>query len=66
MLIIERKAGESLEIKLKEDIDPNTPVGEIFNKPIEIVMMGHSGPRFKFGINAPLTLSIMKVKKASG
>ena len=60
MLSLSRRVGKSLVLSLSDDIDPNTPVGEIFSDPIIIKLLKRDGKQFKIGIDAPLAISIVR------
>ncbi len=53
MLVLTRKPGQAIQIDLMEDLDPRTPVGELFaTGPIEIIIGGIRGDQVKLGIHA--------------
>jgi len=53
MLVLTRRVGESLRIYLGEDVDPNTPVGDLFaDGPLEIMVVRFTGNQVKIGIAA--------------
>ena len=61
MLIVSRKAAESIEIRPCEGIDPKTTLAELFETgPIEITVFSSSGKRVKMGVQAPVQLAIWR------
>lgn len=61
MLVLSRRADESIVITPAEGIDPSMTIKELFAKgPIEIMLLGGTGRRVKMGIEAPLQLSIRR------
>ncbi len=61
MLILTRKSGEAVHIDLMEDLDPRTPVGELFAQgPIEIVVTGVRGEQVKLGLTADPRFRILR------
>ena len=61
MLIVSRRNAESILIEPSKDLDPSTPVGEIFGDgPIEITVFSGAGHRVKMGVAAPSALSIWR------
>ena len=61
MLIVSRRNAESILIEPAKDLDPATPVGEIFGDgPIEITVFSGAGHRVKMGVAAPSALSIWR------
>lgn len=60
MLILTRKPGQSFKVDLG-DIDPRTPIGEVFaDGPIEILVTVVKGRQVRLGIQASLGFSIMR------
>lgn len=53
MLTLERRIGESIFLTLSNDVDPNTPIGELFSKPIEIKFYEKRGNKIALAIEAP-------------
>lgn len=63
MLILTRTLGESVCIDLMEDIDPRTPVAEVFGRgPIEVVITSVRGSEVKLGISADPALRILRAE----
>ena len=62
MLVLSRKIGQGLVIAPSPDIDPNTPVRELFKDgPIAIEFARHrGGKRMKMAICAPKGLTISR------
>ncbi len=61
MLILTRKVGHAVHIDLVEDLDPRTPVGELFSQgPIEIVVTGIRGEQVKLGLTADPRFRILR------
>jgi sRNA-binding carbon storage regulator CsrA len=64
MLVVSRRADESIEITLAEGVDGSLTLNELFAKgPIEIMLLGGNGRRIKMGIVAPPELCIVRVEK---
>ena len=65
MLVLTRRVGESILVFPSDDIDPDTPVGELFGKgPIRITLTRVSGNQARLGIVAPDTLAIAREEVA--
>ena len=60
MLALERREGESIFITLSDDIDPSTPVGEVFSEPIEIKFYEKRGNKIALAIQAPQAFYISR------
>ncbi len=61
MLVLTRKPGQAIQIDLMEDLDPQTPVGELFvTGPIEIIIGGFRGDQVKLGIHADKRFRILR------
>jgi sRNA-binding carbon storage regulator CsrA len=61
MLIVSRRADESIQINLADGADGTLTLNDLFaNGPIEIMLLGSSGRRVKMGIAAPPELSIRR------
>ena len=64
MLIVTRRADESIEITLADGVDGSLTLNDLFAKgPIEITLLGGNGRRVKMGIEAPPELCILRVDK---
>jgi sRNA-binding carbon storage regulator CsrA len=65
MLVVSRRADETIEINLAEGADGTLTLNDLFAKgAIEITLLGGNGRRVKMGIEAPRELSIRRVDKA--
>jgi sRNA-binding carbon storage regulator CsrA len=65
MLVVSRRADETIEINLAEGADGTLTLNDLFAKgAIEITLLGGNGRRVKMGIEAPPELSIRRVDKA--
>jgi sRNA-binding carbon storage regulator CsrA len=61
MLVLSRRADQSIVIQLADDTDGTMTVAELFaNGPIQITLLGGSGRRIKMGIDAPEQLAIRR------
>lgn len=61
MLVLSRRADESIVIAPAEDIDLSITLEQLFAKgPIEITLLGGTGNRVKVGIQAPAELAIRR------
>lgn len=60
MLILTRRPNESIILSLSDDIDPKTPISEIFSQSIEITPLGIKGNQVRLGINAPDGITILR------
>ncbi|MHB8474820.1 MAG: carbon storage regulator [Steroidobacteraceae bacterium] len=61
MLVLSRRADESIVIQPAEGVDVNMTLGQLFaNGPIQITLLGGTGRRIKMGIEAPEQLSIRR------
>jgi sRNA-binding carbon storage regulator CsrA len=61
MLVLSRRADESIVIQPAEHADGKMTVAELFaNGPIQITLLGGTGRRVKMGIEAPEHLSIRR------
>jgi sRNA-binding carbon storage regulator CsrA len=61
MLVLSRRADESIVIQPAEGIDPRMTLAELFSRgPIQITLLGGSGKRIKMGIDAPVQLAIRR------
>jgi sRNA-binding carbon storage regulator CsrA len=64
MLVVSRRADETIEIKLADGADGTLTLNDLFAKgSIEITLLGGNGRRVKMGIEAPPELSIRRVDK---
>jgi hypothetical protein len=45
MEMMKRSVGQSIKIRLSSLVDPATPIGEVFRKPVGILLI-HSTPDF--------------------
>lgn len=63
MLILTRKPGESVYIDLIEDLDPRTPIGDVFkDRRIEITVARIRGDQVKLGVRADPRLRILRAE----
>ncbi|MDH5277065.1 MAG: carbon storage regulator [Gammaproteobacteria bacterium] len=61
MLVVTRRADESIVIAPADGIDTAVTLAELFaNGPIQITLLGGSGKRVKMGIEAPSQLAIRR------
>jgi sRNA-binding carbon storage regulator CsrA len=61
MLVVSRRADESILIKLADGADGTRTLNDVFaNGPIEITLLGGNGKRVRMGIAAPPELSIRR------
>jgi sRNA-binding carbon storage regulator CsrA len=61
MLVLSRRADESIVIQPADGADANMTVAQLFaNGPIQITLLGGSGRRVKMGIEAPEQLAIRR------
>ena len=61
MLVLTRKPGQSIKIKLDEVLPWKTPVGSLFaDGPIEIIVTQINGGQVKLGIIAHPDLKILR------
>ncbi len=61
MLVLSRRADESIVIQPADGVDENITMAQLFaNGPIQITLLGGTGRRVKMGIEAPAELSIRR------
>ena len=61
MLILTRKPGQVVTIDLLENLDPQTPVGELFVQgPIRIMVTAIQGGQVKLGLSADPRFLILR------
>jgi sRNA-binding carbon storage regulator CsrA len=61
MLVLSRRADQSIVIQPAENVDGRMTVAELFaNGPIQITLLGGTGRRIKMGIEAPEQLAIRR------
>jgi sRNA-binding carbon storage regulator CsrA len=61
MLVLSRRADESIVIQPADGMDTRMTVAELFaDGPIQITLLGGSGKRVKMGIHAPSPLEIRR------
>jgi sRNA-binding carbon storage regulator CsrA len=61
MLVLSRRADESIVIQPAEGVDENMTLAQLFaDGPIQITLLGGTGRRIKMGIEAPEHLSIRR------
>jgi sRNA-binding carbon storage regulator CsrA len=65
MLVLSRRADESIVIQPADGVDVNMTMAQLFaNGPIEITLLGGTGRRIKVGIEAPEQLAIRRKEPA--
>ena len=61
MLVLSRRADESIVIQPADGVDVNMTMEQLFaNGPIQITLLGGTGRRIKMGIEAPEQLAIRR------
>jgi sRNA-binding carbon storage regulator CsrA len=61
MLVLSRRADESIVIQPADGVDSSMTMAELFaNGPIQITLLGGTGRRVKMGIEAPEQLAIRR------
>jgi sRNA-binding carbon storage regulator CsrA len=61
MLVLSRRASESIVIELADGVDVSITLAQLFaNGPILITLLGGTGRRVKLGIEAPEQLFIRR------
>ena len=61
MLVLSRRADESIVIQPADGVDVSMTMAQLFaNGPIQITLLGGSGRRVKMGIEAPEQLAIRR------
>lgn len=61
MLVLSRKFGESILIRLSEDVDPDMSVRDLFQQgPIRIRLINQAENAVRVGIDAPLELAVVR------
>ncbi len=60
MLALERREGESIIITLSDDVDPDTPIGQLLTEPIEIKFYEKRGNKIALAIQAPEEIFISR------
>ena len=64
MLVVSRRAEESILIRPADDIDGEMTLNELFaHGPIMITLLGGTGRRIKVGVEAPSALAIRRKDK---
>ena len=64
MLVLTRRPGQRLTIHLQGNVDPATPIGELFAAgPIEVIVGRIEGDRVRIGINAHPDLAIARCER---
>jgi hypothetical protein len=58
ILVFRRKLNETFTISLGEDIDPETPIGEILFEPIQVGVLRLTDKRVKLCVHAHEALEI--------
>lgn len=63
MLVLTRRVGESLRIYLGDQVDPKTPVGDLFAQgPIEVMVVRFTGNQVKIGISARPEFAVLRAE----
>jgi len=61
MLVLSRRADESIVIQPADGVDASITMAQLFAKgPIQITLLGGTGRRVKMGIEAPAELAIRR------
>ena len=61
MLVLSRRADESILIQPADGVDVSMTMAQLFaNGPIQITLLGGTGRRVKMGIDAPEQLAIRR------
>ncbi|HXC07431.1 MAG TPA: carbon storage regulator [Steroidobacteraceae bacterium] len=61
MLVLSRRADESIVIQPADGVDVSMTMAQLFaNGPIQITLLGGTGRRIKMGIEAPEQLAIRR------
>ena len=61
MLVLSRRADESIVIQPADGVDVSMTMAQLFaNGPIQITLLGGTGRRVKMGIEAPVELAIRR------
>ena len=60
MLKTTRRPGESVFINLADDIEPSTPVAELFDQPIEFRIIRRRGDKVLLAVEADEKLTIWR------
>jgi len=65
MLVLTRRTGESIFIFPSNELDPNTPISELFTAgPIQLTLTRINGNQARLGIVAPNSLTIAREEVA--
>ena len=59
MLVISRTKDEAITIAPADDLDPSTPIGEVFNTLIKITL-NKVAKQVTVGIEAPASLTVLR------
>jgi sRNA-binding carbon storage regulator CsrA len=60
LLLIARREGESLYIYPDEATDPNTPISEVFSRPIRVMVSELRSSQAALAIDAPKDLTVAR------
>ena len=64
MLILTRKSGQVVIIDMMEDLDPKTPIGELFARgPIQIMVTDIQSTQVKLGFTADPRFLILRQER---
>lgn len=63
MLVLKRKAGERIHISPAPELDPSTPVGDVFQgRAIEVMVSRIDGSAVRLGIDADRCFLILRAE----
>lgn len=61
MIFVTRSPSQSVYISLGPDVDPDTPVGEIFKEgPIRVRVVTAQGSQVRLGVDLPTLLEVRR------
>ena len=67
MLILTRKSGQVVIIDMMEDLDPQTPIGELFARgPIRVMVTDIQSGQIKLGFTADPRFLILREERRTG
>ena len=66
MLVLSRQVGKVLLFRLSDDIDPNTPIGEVLgNEPIQVLLLADRFGGIRLDTEVPLKIDVAREEIAS-